>query len=300
MWVTDGALFVEGLMAVFTTVATWCAYRYRTAPSRKWVVWMGVLIALAALTRGEAVLLVVLLMVPIVLRTPRLSWPQRWKHTAIGLAAFVATLAPWMIYNAPRFNVFVPLSTNSNEVLFYANCDDAYYGSFIGFWSFACQERYRAEFGNPPGDQAEQSVFWRSRAIEYMKAHSDRLPRVIVARVARQWELFRPWQTADFAFIEGRPATAVQIGQDMFYVMMLLAVPGSFALRRRRTPSWPLWSHAVAVTLTAAYAYGTLRFRAPFEPILCVLAAIGGVALFDAARARVHARRQGGTPAVAH
>mgnify|MGYP003378436942 CR=1 FL=1 len=133
-------------------------------------------------------------------------------------------------------------------------------GHAIGFWSFACQVRYREEHGEAPGDQAEQSVFWRGLAVDYVQDHIDQVPKVVLARVGRQWELFRPSQTIDFAFIEGRPRRAVEIGQDMYYAMMLLAIPGTLALRRRGTPSWPLWSHAVAVTLTAAYAYGALRF----------------------------------------
>jgi len=70
----------------------------------------------------------------------------------------------------------------------------------------------------------------------------------------------------------------------MYYVMMVLAVVGTIKLRRRGVPVWPLWSHAVMVTFTAIYAYGNLRLRAPFEPILCVMAAVGVVAVFDRVR----------------
>ena len=38
--------------------------------------------------------------------------------------------------------------------------------------------------------------------------------------------------------------------------------------------SWPLAVQFVGVTLTAVYAYGNIRFRAPVEPVLCVLAAV--------------------------
>jgi 4-amino-4-deoxy-L-arabinose transferase-like glycosyltransferase len=286
MWVTDGSLFVEGMMAAFTTAATWCAYRWMQQPRLRTIAWLGAWIGLAALTRGEAVLLIPLLLGVVVLRHRKLALSQRFRHAAIGGLLCIAVLSPWMIYNAPRFNVFVPLSTNSNEVLFYANCDDVYSGNAIGFWSFACQVRYRQQFGDAPGDQAEQSVFWRHLAFEYAKDHRSQLPKVIAARVGRQWELFRPQQTVDFAFIEGRNRRAVQFGQYAYYVMMVLAVIATVSLRRRKVAVWPLWCHAVAVTLTAAYAYGTLRFRAPFEPILCVLAAFGTVACWQALAAR--------------
>lgn len=286
IWITDGSLFVEGMMAGLTTAATWCVYRWRDSPRRAWMVAIGALIGLAALTRGEAILLVPLLLVPAALRAPSLNRPERWVQAGAGIAACLAALAPWTIYNAGRFDVFVPLSTNSNEVLFYANCDDVYSGPSIGFWSFACQERYRAEHGEPPGDQAEKAVYWRELAVDYVRDHRGQVPKVVAARVGRQWELFRPWQTVDFGFIEGRPRRPMQAGLGMYYGMMALAVAGTVSLRRRGVPVWPLWSHAVAVTLTAIYAYGTVRFRAPFEPILCVMAAVGIVALWDRARLR--------------
>jgi hypothetical protein len=47
-----------------------------------------------------------------------------------------------------------------------------------------------------------------------------------------------------------------------------------------------MWSHAIGVTVTAIYAYGTLRFRAPWEPIMVTLAAIGLIFLWDRWRAR--------------
>jgi 4-amino-4-deoxy-L-arabinose transferase-like glycosyltransferase len=286
LWLTDGSLFVEGLAAGFTTAATWTQYRWIQRQRVGMIVLTGVLIGLAALTRGEALLLVPLFFGLVVLLLRSVPWRVRWTHALWGTAATVVTLAPWMIYNAPRFDVFVPLSTNSNEVLFYANCDDVYSGQFIGFWSFACQTRYREEFGEAPGDQAEQAVFWRDLAIEYIEEHRDQVPKVVVARVGRQWELFRPGQTIDFAFIEGRDRTSVRIGQLGYYVMMPLAIVGTIAMRRRRQPVLPMWSHAIGVTVTAIYAYGTLRFRAPWEPIMVTLAAIGLIFLWDRWRAR--------------
>lgn len=286
IWITDGTLFVEGLMASFTTFATWCAYKWRADPRQRWMIALGVLIGLAALTRGEALLMVPLLLLPLVISSRQLARRDRTRHALLGVVACVATLAPWMIYNAPRFEVFVPLSTNSNEVLFYANCDEAYSGPLIGFWSFACQTRHRELYGEPPGDQAEKAVYWRQQAIEYATEHWEELPEVIAARVGRQWELFRPSQNVDLAFVELRPRVWVQAGQRMYYALMALAVAGTWALRRRRIVSWPMWNQALAVTITAAYAYGTLRFRAPFEPILCVLAACGLVGLHDLYRVR--------------
>lgn len=286
IWITDGILYVESMMAGLTTAATWIVYRWRDDPRVTRMVIAGVLIGVAALTRGEAVLLVALLL-PVVFFWGDLDRRRRIIHAGAGALACVLTLVPWAIYNQTRFEVAVPLSTNSNEVLYYANCEDSYYGQLLGYWAYSCQDRYRQENGDAPGDQAEKALFWRELAIDYVGDHLDRVPVVVAARVGRQWELFRPRQMVDLGVIvEGRPKLPLQIGLAMFYPLMALSVAGSFALRKRRVPIWPLWCHAVAVTLTAIYAYGTLRFRAPFEPIMCVMAAIGLVALWDRSRPR--------------
>ncbi|HUF97360.1 MAG TPA: glycosyltransferase family 39 protein [Ilumatobacter sp.] len=286
IWVTDGSMWVEGMMAGITTAATWLMYRWHTSPRIGIVAWAGALIGAAALTRGEAVLMTVLLVLPLV-ATSELTRKKQFRHLAVCATAFIAVIAPWTIYNATRFDLLVPLSTNSNEVIYYANCPDSYYGPRIGFWSFACQERYRAEFGDPPGDESVRNQAYRDIGLEYARDNASQVPKVIVARVGRQWELFRPLQNADFGFVEGRPRDILRAGLGMYYVMMALAVAGTVALRRRKVPVWPLWSHAVMVTFTAVYAYGNLRFRAPFEPILCVMAAVGIVALFDRYRPQV-------------
>ncbi len=280
IWVTDGSMWVEGMMAGITTAVTWLMYRWRTTLRIGTIAWAGALIGLAALTRGEAVLMTVLLVFPMV-AVSELSRKMQFRHLLVCAASFIAVLAPWTIYNATRFDLLVPLSTNSNEVIYYANCPDSYYGPKIGFWSFACQERYRADFGDPPGDESVRNQAYRDLGLDYARDNASQVPKVIVARVGRQWELFRPLQNADFGFVEGRPRDVLRTGLGMYYVMMALAVVGTLSLRRRGVPVWPLWSHAVMVTFTAVYAYGNLRFRAPFEPILCVIAAVGVVALFD-------------------
>jgi hypothetical protein len=280
IWVTDGSMWVEGMTAGITTAVTWLMYRWRTTLRISTIAWAGALIGAAALTRGEAVLLTVLMVLPMVLSTD-LSRKIQFRHLAVCAASFVSVIAPWMIYNATRFDLLVPLSTNSNEVIYYANCPDSYYGPKVGFWSFACQERYRAEFGDPPGDESVRNQAYRDLGLDYARDNASQVPKVILARVGRQWELFRPLQNADFGFVEGRPRDVLRAGLGMYYVMMALAVVGTVRLRRRGVPVWPLWSHAAMVTFTAIYAYGNLRFRAPFEPILCVMAAVGVVAVFD-------------------
>ena len=286
LWIVDGVMFPEGLMALCCLVVVYGAYRWRERPSLRWAVGMGAMTGLAALTRGEGLLLSVVLIVPWLLTNRALPRRERWRQlVAAGLACLVV-LAPWMVRNARSFDDFVPLSTNGNELFVYANCGETYNGKFLGFWLYDCQDQLREAGLDATGDEAAKSLHWRRLGLEYAREHAGELPKVVTARVLRQWELFRPWQNADFAPIEGRNKNAARAGLFMYYALAGLSIVGARSLRRRRVGLLPLASLLIGVTLTAAYAYGTTRFRVPAEPVLCVLAAVGALPLIDRARRR--------------
>jgi hypothetical protein len=238
---------------------------------------IGALIALAALARGEGVLLGPLLAMPMMLRMRSLSVASRWRHLVLAGAACLVVLAPWTIRNSITFNNFVPLSNNGNEVMVYSNCDTAYDGQFAGYWDYSCQQRIRDQVGTPPGDESDIALYWREIGFDYARQHAGELPRVVTLRVLRQWELFRPFQNITLAGIEGRDRDASALGLLMYYGLSALSVVGLVSMRRRRLATWPLVAQVVSVTITAAYTYGTIRFRAPAEPVLCVLGACGAV-----------------------
>ena len=279
LWLVDGVMFPEGLMALCTTTAVYSAYRWKDSHEKssqyRWAVAMGALIALAALARGEGLLLTVLLIAPWIFLRRELSLRARAKNIVIAALACLIVLAPWFIRNTRSFEEVVPLSTNGNELFVYANCDEAYSGKFLGFWLFDCQEQLRREGIDATGDEAQKSLFWREKGFSYAKDHIGDLPKVIAARVGRQWELFRPWQNTEFAPIEGRNKNAARAGLFMYYGLAAAAIYGAYLIRKRRAGLLPLGALFINVTLTAMYAYGTTRFRVPAEPALCVLAAVG-------------------------
>jgi hypothetical protein len=76
----------------------------------------------------------------------------------------------------------------------------------------------------------------------------------------------------------------------MLWMLSPLAVLGALRLRRRRVPITPLVAPVVIVTLVAAAFYGLVRFRAPAEVSIVVLAA---VALDSLTARRAATARQG-------
>lgn len=284
LWLIDSLLYPEGLMALLVTVTIIVAYRWRDRPRLATATVFGGVIALTALARGEGILMLPLLAVPWMLLTRTLELRRRLVHLAMVVVGCAVVLAPWMIRNATTFADFVPLSTNGNEVMVYANCATAYNGPLVGYWDYQCQQKVREERGDPPGDESQTALYWRSLGFNYARAHAGELPRVVTLRVLRQWELFRPLQNVRLGGIEGRNRDAGTFGLLMYYGLGVLSVVGVVSLRRRKVPVLPIGVQFLTVTITAAYTYGTIRFRAPAEPALCALGAVGLVPVLSVAR----------------
>lgn len=274
LWVIDGALWPEGIYSAMVGLAVLAAYRWWERPDVGSAALVGLAIALAALTRGEALFLYPILVVPLVLWRKGIGWGDRFRSVlVIGLVGLVL-FAPWTIRNQRAFGSLVLLSTNGDEVLYYANCPESYEGPLIGYWSFNCQEAERARTGEPPGNEAQKARYWRRLGIEYARDNTDRIPTVVAARVLRELDLFRPGQNVLLLRIEGRPEMASRVGQWAWWLMAPVGLYGLWVLRRRHVLIWPLVSLGLMVLVTTVYAYGAIRFRTPLEFALLIGAGV--------------------------
>ncbi len=93
-------------------------------------------------------------------------------------------------------------------------------------------------------------------------------------RVARTWSLYDPVSMIRYNQNEGREPPVGWAGFVSFWLLVPFAVGGAVLLRSRGRALWPLLSTIVVVTLVSALFYGLLRFRAPAEVTLVVLAVV--------------------------
>jgi 4-amino-4-deoxy-L-arabinose transferase-like glycosyltransferase len=280
LWVVDGSLMSETLYGVLLAATLWLAIRFARRPSLGLAAGVGALASLAALTRGEALLLVPLLLLPLAYAAAS-TWRGRATLAVAAVGAFVLVLAPWTIRNLSVFEEPVLVSTNGSAVFVGSNCDAVYHGEFIGLWNFDCYGKA------PTGDESEQALEYRDRGLDYARDHAGRLPLVMGVRLLRVWDFFKPGQQASYEVLEGRSETASRIGLAFYYPLLLLAVAGAVLVRRRGWPLWPVLAFPVMVSITAVLIYGVTRFRFAAEPALCVLAAVAVAAAASAIRMRV-------------
>ena len=137
-WATQGDLYSESLYTVVVAALLLTAYRLLRKPTWRLAVLLGITAGLAALCRGEALLFLPLLVLPVALRA-RLPRGRRRLLVVAACAGALVLLAPWTIYNLTRFDRPVLITTAVGGVIGGANCDTTYHGARTGGWSFACR-----------------------------------------------------------------------------------------------------------------------------------------------------------------
>jgi 4-amino-4-deoxy-L-arabinose transferase-like glycosyltransferase len=289
LWINDFLLQVESLAALLAALVILFAYRYRRAPSRRAVTVLGALIALLALTRAESLLLYAGIALPLILGAVR-TWRERLVHVALAGASVVLLLGPWVAWNLTRFEDPTTLSTGPGPVLSTASCDATYYGDQLGFYGDCFDlAAYAAEEGLSEDeassrlramDESERAAVAGARAQTYIRGHLSRLPVVMVARVARMWDLYRPFQNVRFNWqLEARGEGTSWAALWSYWALLPFGAVGLVALRRSGRPLSPLLGMAAMITVTAAWTFGTTRYRIPADVALVVAASVGAESL---------------------
>jgi 4-amino-4-deoxy-L-arabinose transferase-like glycosyltransferase len=283
LWVNDGLIMSESLAVVLVVGALLLTFRLAERPKLGTAMALGLLCGAAALSRAELILMAPLLALPL-LRTWRgRSWADRLKPVAVVAAGAVLVVGPWVAFNLSRCDEPTFISTNDGIAILGSTCDAVFYGHAIGLTNLTvCIPKHA-----PPGDQSVVSKIYRQRALDYINdGHRTQFAKVVLARIGRDWGLFRP---ADMPFInesEGRPRWLTTLGMWWYYPLLALAIGGAVVLRRRKVRIWPLAVPPVIVTVGTVLSYGQTRFRVPAEPVIVVLAACAIAAIVGAVRAR--------------
>jgi 4-amino-4-deoxy-L-arabinose transferase-like glycosyltransferase len=269
LWLYDGLLMPEALAGVLIALALLFSIRFLRSGRRSLLIWLGVIVGLGALTRGELLFLVAVLVLPVCLLKRDRSMGERLRLA--GLATLVAALviAPWAIYNVQRFEKPVLISTAQDTTIGGANCDLVYHGSRIGAWADEC-------FRDILDRGLEESVAAsdiRSRAAHYVEHHLGRTPLVALARLGRTWDVWKPADNVTLGALQRRPRAWSWVALGAYAALAVLAIGGGYLLRRE--PSLlVLLSMPVLASITGVLFWGNPRFRRPAEIVIVVLAGI--------------------------
>jgi 4-amino-4-deoxy-L-arabinose transferase-like glycosyltransferase len=283
--VNDAILMPEALATMCTAAVALLSYRLIRRASWGSAAATGIACGCAMLARGELALLIPLLAVPVVLFSVGDTVVHRLRLLSVVALAAAITIAPWQGYMLARYKEPVFISYGDGGVLVGANCAPTYSGPWVGYWlGGLCSVRQAS-------DPSVTAARGRDQGLRYARAHVRRLAAIVIpARIARLWSWYKPFRMARSGTGEGRPYAFSLGGLYMLWILSPLAVLGALRLRRRRVPITPLVAPVVIVTLVAAAFYGLVRFRAPAEVSIVVLAA---VALDSLTARRAATARQG-------
>jgi 4-amino-4-deoxy-L-arabinose transferase-like glycosyltransferase len=269
----DGSLMSESLYVMLVTAAVLAAYRARHQPGVVALAVVGVVGGLAVLTRSDGIFVVPLLVLASVVPAPALdggvSGRRRVALAAVGLGVAMVVVVPWTVRNTMRLDQSVALTSNAGSVLEGANCETTYGGDLLGAWDPTCLTETR----RPDLTEAEWADAGRAEGLAYARDHVERVPLVVGARVARTLGLWDPIDGARLEAVESRHERWQLAGWFYGIATLVVAVPGTVLLVRRRAEIGPLVAVVVGVMASVALAWGNQRFRLAAEPVIAVAAA---------------------------
>jgi 4-amino-4-deoxy-L-arabinose transferase-like glycosyltransferase len=259
----DGSLMSEPPYALAIALTLVLAFRLLDQPSTRRAAALGFAIGLATLVRGEAIGLLVVLLVPVVLQLSR----KRIHLAAAVIAVALLTIAPWSLRNSLTMDQPVLVSTEDGPVIAGANCDATYHGNDLGYWRSDCL---------PPGrdrNQAARSARLRGDGVQYARDHAGRLPAVEGVRLLRTFGVWQPERHVFFS--EGRKLPGRAIAVVAAWVVVAAGLAGAWTMRRRAPGKLAILLAPVVLAIgTTLIAFGYPRFRYAADVSLIVLGAV--------------------------
>jgi 4-amino-4-deoxy-L-arabinose transferase-like glycosyltransferase len=284
--VLSTALISEALFVPLVLAAVLTALEARGRSRRlRWATATGVLAGLAALTRTNGLILLLPLALAFV---PRGTWrrPRSWIAPATVLLAAALTIAPWTIRNALVFHAFIPVSDETGYTLagtynqvsradrrFPADWIEAEHGASPEYARIL--RTGRRERWNEP----TYGSHLQAQALREIERHPGYTLKVAY------WNAVRMFNVAEIRLARNNlhdtdiplaPALALMNSAPL---LEILAIGGLFERRVRRVPRW-FWFVPILL-LTSLFVSGFIRFRAPIDPFLVLLASVFLVGLWE-------------------
>ncbi len=267
-------LFLSETTFIFVLVAFLALVVF--LPDRVWKpVVVGVALGLAALTRGEGFLMLV---IPLAMwwgHVDRRTWLRR---SALVVVVMGLTIAPWTIRNAIQLDAFVPVSNNANWTLASAHSPNAN-GTEVHTPSSWTPDPTRAE-----SDSAQEL---RRRAVDWALSHPLKelglIPRKLIALNQGSGGSIGGWLNAGqrYQWQLGESSILVfSVLADAFGYFLLFAALASLVLLgpRRLWRLHPGMQGVLAYLVLCLFNYGVVyygpwRYRIPMEPFMILVAA---------------------------
>jgi 4-amino-4-deoxy-L-arabinose transferase-like glycosyltransferase len=264
-------LMSETLFMTFLVFSTYAFARGVLGGSRLWLCLSGILCALAALTRSEALLLPVVFLLWIALSGGRWLVFRRLKSgLVLFVLAMVLVLTPWTVHNYLDQKQFIPGDTVGGLNLLIGNHPGAD-GTFddAPVWS---NPAVKAAVSEGKREAALDDVF-RDQALSWISSHPARFLSLTGWRMLLFLGRVNDWLVDGIG--SGTLDALYGFQRVYTWVLLFFALVGGFAgLRRGRRTLLPLLCFFYFLGVVSLFYFQT-RYRLPAMPFVLVLAAYG-------------------------
>jgi 4-amino-4-deoxy-L-arabinose transferase-like glycosyltransferase len=297
LFLYDGWLYTESLYTFCVTGFTYTLFRvqssspsisaavgknlptalWRAIARHRWVIFCGLCIGAATLTRPNGLsLLGVLGLWALILLW--LNSKPRWEvlrnALLIGLIALVI-VAPWTYRNYLTTHQFIPVETGMGEVLLGAYNDTVVSGdpAVRGFW------RPPADVLNHdlPGYTPQTDKQNTAKALEWIGSHLNEMPYLLSLHLLNMWQPYTYAHGLPIEEFPGRRSSQIILALipiESIPIFLLAALGLAATWRRFKKALLVVYLVLAATIAQNVVFYSTMRFRAPIEPLLVLL--VGG------------------------
>jgi hypothetical protein len=248
-------------------------------PERRWTpVVLGVAAGLAALTKGEGVLLAV---IPLAMWSGELARRDWLKRSAVLLAAMALTIVPWTIRNAIEMDAFIPVATNASTTLWSGHNSEANGGTVYAPPELLARIPKRL---SPTEYEVAEAKLLRKEAVHWAVRNPPKelglIPRKLLALGNATSQVFPIWFNAEGDYQVGSSSQVVfsVLGDALDYFLILAALAAVVLLGARRLWRFDPLMRGVLAYLAASLVtygfiyYGQFRYRLAMEPLMILVA----------------------------
>lgn len=291
-----GYLLTETLFTLLFVLSLVASMEWVKTPRRGRALGAGLLWGLTALARPTALPMPLLIglwaWIPLGLA---LAAGERLRQLAMLVLGLALVVAPWTIRNAVALHAFVPVTTGAGGALLVGNNPEVWSdparrgGGTSPLWERLTRTEFRGL------SETEVDVRARARAIAFLREHVREWPAMAAAKLARFWRLSTEGGDTGSWQRSGSPLRDAMRRVDPLLAWSLVVMPfalwGAVVSLRgaRRWFQSLLLGCIVYFSAIGVVFFGSLRMRAPAEPLVVLLAAAG----FEDLRRRLRTRRRG-------
>jgi 4-amino-4-deoxy-L-arabinose transferase-like glycosyltransferase len=286
LFIYDGWVYTESLYIFLVTAFTYSLYKLQRTGKMRWAMWSGIALGLANLARpnGEVLFGMLAIWATGIILAKGLPWRTLVKGGLAVCLVTTAIIAPWTLRNYQVSHSFVMVSLGGGDVLLGSYNNNVVQGT-TGLWTSPRNITPRPDL--PPivlaghdarGYTAQDDNLATDYALQWILAHPGGALLLMSYHLKTMWTPFTAENNLPFMAFPDRLLSPViwYLLVSMSPAIFLLAAAGLVLTWRARWRQLLIVYASIALTIAQNVAfYGNMRFRAPIEPLLVLLA--GGV-----------------------